>query len=72
MLSSLRTGGWRTTFPGRSGTTAIRWMPWGLSGPEVFDKERLKGLIEKSVIYGADAVEIVWKVGNPFWDEKTG
>ncbi len=23
-------------------------------------------LIEKVVVYGADAVEIVWKVGNPF------
>lgn len=38
----------------------------GLSGLEVFDKERLKVLIEKVVVYGADAVEIVWKVGNPF------
>lgn len=39
-------------------------MPWGLSGPEVFDKERLKVLIEKVVAYGADAMEIVWKGGG--------
>lgn len=43
----------------------------GLSWLEIFDKERLKVLIEKVVVYGADAVEIVWKVGNPFGDKKT-
>ncbi len=41
----------------------------GLSGLEVFDKERLKVLIEKVVVYGADAVEIVWKVKSPFDSE---
>lgn len=30
-----------------------------------FDKDRLKALIEKVVVYGEDAMEIVWKVGNP-------
>ena len=43
----------------------------GLSELEVFDKERLKMLIEKVVVYGADAVEIVWKVGNPFRGENS-
>ena len=43
----------------------------GLSELEVFDKERLKVLIEKVVVYGADAVEIVWKVGNPFRGENS-
>lgn len=38
----------------------------GLSGLEVFDKDRLKVLIEKVVVYGEDAMEIVWKVENPF------
>ena len=33
---------------------------------EVFDKDKLKVLIEKVVVYGADAMEIVWKVQNPF------
>lgn len=31
-----------------------------------FDKDRLKTLIDKVIVYGADAIEIVWKVGNPF------
>ena len=38
----------------------------GLSELEVFDKDRLKVLIEKVIIYGEDAMEIVWKVQNPF------
>ena len=37
-----------------------------LSVLESFDKKRLKALIDKVVVYGADAIEIVWKVGNPF------
>lgn len=41
----------------------------GLSELEVFDKDRLKVLIDKVVVYGEDAMEIVWKVGNPFGDE---
>lgn len=42
-----------------------------LSVLESFDKERLKALIDKVVVYGADAIEIVWKVGNPFGTEIT-
>lgn len=38
----------------------------GFSGLEVFDKDKLKVLIEKVVVYGADAMEIVWKVRNLF------
>lgn len=38
----------------------------GLSEQETFDKDRLKALIEKVVVYGEDAMEIVWKVENPF------
>ena len=30
-----------------------------------------KVLIEKVVVYEADAVEIVWKVGNPFRGENS-
>lgn len=37
-----------------------------LSVLESFDKERLKALIDKVIVYGADAIEIVWKVNNPF------
>lgn len=37
-----------------------------LSILESFDKDRLKVLIDKVIVYGADAIEIVWKVGNPF------
>lgn len=33
---------------------------------ESFDKDRLKTLIDKVIVYGSDAIEIVWKVGNPF------
>ncbi len=36
------------------------------SALESFDKDRLKILIDKVIVYGADAIEIVWKVGNPF------
>lgn len=43
----------------------------GLSELEVFDKDRLKALIEKVVVYGEDAIEIVWKVRNPFKDGKS-
>lgn len=42
----------------------------GLSELEVFDKDRLKELIEKVVAYGEDAMEIVWKVRNPFNDRE--
>ena len=38
----------------------------GLSVLESFDKDRLEMLIDKVIVYGADAIEIVWKVGNPF------
>ena len=38
----------------------------GLSEQEVFDKDRLKVLIDKVVVYGEDTVEIVWKVRSPF------
>ena len=41
----------------------------GLSELEVFDKDRLKALIEKVIVYGEDAMEIVWKVRNPFEGE---
>lgn len=40
-----------------------------LSVLESFDKDRLKILIDKVIVYGANAIEIVWKVGNPFEDE---
>ena len=36
---------------------------------ETFDKDRLKTLIEKVAVYGEDAIEIVWKVKNPFGSE---
>lgn len=42
-----------------------------LSVLESFDKERLKVLIDKVIVYGADAIEIVWKAGNPFEAETT-
>lgn len=42
-----------------------------LSALESFDKDRLKTLIDKVIVYGADAIEIVWKVGNPFNTEIT-
>ena len=41
----------------------------GLSELEIFDKDRLKALIEKVIVYGEDAMEIVWKVRNPFEGE---
>lgn len=41
----------------------------GLSVLETFDVDRLKTLIEKVVVYGGDAIEIVWKVKNPFDSE---
>lgn len=41
----------------------------GLSVLETFDVDRLKTLIEKVVVYGEDAMEIVWKVRNPFDSE---
>lgn len=40
-----------------------------LSVLEAFDKEKLKVLIDKVIVYGADTVEIVWKVDNPFEDK---
>lgn len=42
-----------------------------LSVLESFDKDRLKTLIDKVIVYGEDAIEIVWKVGNPFQAEIT-
>lgn len=41
----------------------------GLSVLETFDVDRLKALIDKVVVYGEDAIEIVWKVRNPFESE---
>lgn len=41
----------------------------GLSVLETFDVDRLKALIEKVAVYGEDAIEIVWKVKNPFGSE---
>ncbi len=41
----------------------------GLSMLETFDVDRLKALIEKVVVYEEDAMEIVWKVRNPFDSE---
>ena len=38
----------------------------GLSVLDTFDVDRLKTLIDKVVVYGEDAIEIVWKVRNPF------
>ena len=38
---------------------------------ESFDKDRLKTLIDKVIVYGSDAIEIVWKVGNPFNADST-
>lgn len=42
-----------------------------LSVLESFDKDRLKMLIDKVIVYGADAIEIIWKVGNPFQPRET-
>ncbi|GFI21884.1 hypothetical protein IMSAGC011_00657 [Lachnospiraceae bacterium] len=42
-----------------------------LSVLESFDKDRLKMLIDKAVVYGEDFVEIVWKVENAFQAEIT-
>lgn len=42
-----------------------------LSVLESFDKDRLKVLVDKVIVYGEDAIEIVWKVGNPFNAEIT-
>ena len=39
---------------------------------ETFDKDRLKKLIKKVVVYGEDRIEIVWKVKNPFEKELSG
>lgn len=40
-----------------------------LSVLETFDVDRLKTLIEKVVVYSGDAIEVVWKVRNPFDSE---
>lgn len=40
-----------------------------LSILESFDKDRLKVLIDKVIVYGADIIEIVWKIINPFSTE---
>ncbi|MEY8392371.1 hypothetical protein AALA98_13590 [Lachnospiraceae bacterium 45-W7] len=36
------------------------------SALESFDKDRLKTLIDKVIVYWADAIEIVWKVDDLF------
>lgn len=36
---------------------------------DTFDVGRLKALIEKVAVYDEDAIEIVWKVRNPFESE---
>lgn len=41
----------------------------GLSVLDTFDVDRLKALIEKVAVYDEDAIEIVWKVRNPFESE---
>ena len=41
----------------------------GLSMLDTFDVDRLKALIEKVAVYDEDAIEIVWKVRNPFESE---
>lgn len=33
---------------------------------DTFDKDRLKALIDKVLVYGEDSIEIVWKVDDPF------
>lgn len=38
---------------------------------ETFDKDRLKTLIEKVVVYREDAMEIVWKAENPLKAENS-
>ena len=40
-----------------------------LSVLEAFDKDKLKALIDRVIVYGADTVEVVWKVDNPFRSE---
>lgn len=37
-----------------------------ISELEFFDKDWLKVLIERVVVYGTDVMEIVWRVRNPF------
>lgn len=32
---------------------------------DTFDKDRLKVLIDKVLVYGEDSIEIVWKVDDP-------
>lgn len=43
-----------------------------LSVLESFDKDKLKTLVDKVIVYGADAIEIVWKIDNPFESEING
>ena len=33
---------------------------------DTFDKDKLKVLIDKVLVYGEDSIEIVWKVDDPF------
>ncbi len=40
-----------------------------LSVSESFNKDRLKMLIDKVVVYGEDDIQIVWKMGNTFQAE---
>ena len=40
-----------------------------LSMLESFDKDKLKALIDRVIVYDADAVEVIWKVDNPFRSE---
>lgn len=42
-----------------------------LSRLGTFDRDRLKTLIEKVVVYGEDAMGIVWKAENPFKAENS-
>lgn len=37
-----------------------------LSVLEAFNKDKLKALIDRVIVYDADAVEVIWKVDNPF------
>lgn len=41
----------------------------GLSVLKTFYVDRLQALIEKVAVYDEDAIEIVWKVRNPFESE---
>ena len=40
-----------------------------LSVVEAFNKDKLKALIDRVIVYDADTVEVIWKVDNPFGSE---